>query len=67
MVDTGTRMYLIMEDNNRATRWVLDREDFVSNQSLLFDTYLTASYRHETTNRFVQFYKILHKWELKQM
>ena len=29
-VDTGTRMYLIMEDNNRVTHSVLDREDFVS-------------------------------------
>ena len=54
MVDTGTRMYLIMEDNNRATHSVLDREDFVSNQSsLLFDTYLTGSYRHETTAAIV--------------
>ena len=54
-VDTATRMYLIMEDNNRVTHSVLDREDFVSNQSSLFDTYLTTSYRHETIYEFVHF------------
>ena len=37
-VDTATRMYLIMEDNNRVTHSVLDREDFVS---IFFNVYFT--------------------------
>ena len=74
-VDTGTRMYLIMEDNNRVTHSVLDREDFVSNQSSLFDTcFITAqnyvytpSYTDKKAHRraFVHFDKILHDWLIK--
>ena len=72
MVDTATvvtHMYLIMEDNNRATHSVLDREDFVSNQSI-FDMHLTNcrivnAYRHVSTDVIVHFDQILHDWSIK--